>query len=78
MYYTKGLNDSDCIFAILNDFDSGTIFEIGYAIAKKKKVIVFVENFSKEDLTMIEGSGCLIFSDIASAIYNLVWTSIND
>lgn len=71
----KGLDESDTVFAILNGFDPGTIFEIGYAIAKKKKVIIYVENYSGEYLTMFEGTGCVICQDITSSIYNLVWNS---
>jgi hypothetical protein len=71
----KGLDESDSVFAILNGFDPGTIFEIGYAIAKKKKVIIYVENYSGEYLTMFEGTGCIICEDITSAVYNLVWNS---
>lgn len=71
----KGLDESDSVFAILNGFDPGTIFEIGYAIAKNKKVIIYVENYSGEYLTMFEGTGCVICEDITSAVYNLVWNS---
>ncbi|MDD5372342.1 MAG: nucleoside 2-deoxyribosyltransferase [Sulfurimonas sp.] len=74
----EALDNSDIVFAILNDFDTGTIFEIGYAMAKEKQIIVFVENYNKNDLTMIEGSGCLIYTDLTTAIYNLVWTSLNE
>lgn len=69
-----GLDKSDSVFAILNGYDPGTIFEIGYAIAQNKKVIIFYEQKDEVNLTMFHGSGCMIFNDITTALYNLVWT----
>lgn len=70
----QGLDESDVVFAILNGHDVGTIFEIGYAVAKCKKVVVFYQgNINSDDLTMINESGCLLFSDLTTAFYNTVW-----
>jgi nucleoside 2-deoxyribosyltransferase len=69
----KGLDNADSIFAILNGYDPGTVFEIGYAIAKGKKVVLFSEQTDEVNLTMFKGSGCLIFNDITTSLYNLVW-----
>ena len=52
----------------------GTVFEIGYAIAKNKKVIALYEQNDEINLTMFNGSDCMIFNDITTALYNLVWT----
>ena len=70
----KGLDESDSVFAILNGYDPGTVFEIGYAIAKNKKVIALYEQNDEINLTMFHGSDCMIFNDITTALYNLVWT----
>lgn len=69
-----GLDKSDIMFAIVDGLDSGTIFEIGYAINQKKHVIVFVQNESEESLKMIEGTGCTIENDFTTAIYKTYWT----
>lgn len=71
-----GLNECDIIFAILDNLDPGTVFEIGYARSVNKPVIVFVENASEKDLTMIKGTGCEIFDDFVSAIYRTVWKAM--
>lgn len=69
----EGLNESDVIFAIVDGLDSGTLFEIGYAVAQKKKVIAFVQNETKGALKMLEGTFCNIETDFATAIYKTYW-----
>lgn len=70
------LRDSDIIFAIGDGLDSGTIFEVGYARARGTPVVVYSENEGREDLKMMEGSGCELSSDYVSAIYRTLWTAI--
>lgn len=67
------LRKCDVVFANLCGLDCGTIYEVGYARACEKPVIVFVQNSNREYLTMLIGSDCHIFSDYTSAIYNTVW-----
>lgn len=69
----KALNESKVVFAILNGLDPGTIFEIGYAVAKGLPVIVFAQNVKDEDLKMISGTGCLIESDFVTSMYKTAW-----
>jgi len=71
----EGLAGCDALLGLINDNDTGTIFELGYGVAQNKKVILYTERSSSRDLTMLEGSGCLIFPDYCSAIYNAVWES---
>lgn len=68
-----GLDESKIIFAIIDGLDSGTLFEVGYAISQKKKVIAFVQNESEESLKMLEGTNCIIEKDFTTAIYKLYW-----
>lgn len=68
-----GLNSCDCLFACLNTIDSGTLFEIGYAVAKGKPVVVFAQSLHEEDLKMIQGMNCFVYSDFVSALYNICW-----
>ena len=70
----KGLDESQVVFAIVDGLDSGTLFEVGYAIAQKKKVIAFVQNENEESLKMLEGSHCTIERDFTSAVYKTFWS----
>lgn len=69
----KGIDESDILYAVLDDYDPGTIFEIGYAIAKQKPVVIFIENKVVINMTLFEGSGCVIEHDFATSIYKTIW-----
>jgi hypothetical protein len=67
------LDDCDAVLAVLNGGDAGTIFEIGYATAKGIPIVALAQNMRPEDMKMPAGSGCLIVTDVVSAIYQTVW-----
>lgn len=67
------LKECSCVFAIVDGLDSGTLFEIGYAVAIGKKVVAYVENETEGALKMLEGTGCDIESDFTTAIYKTCW-----
>ena len=67
------LNACDCVFAVVDGLDSGTLFEIGYAVAKGKKVVAYVENETDGALKMLQGTGCDIENDFTTAIYKTCW-----
>ena len=67
------IRDSDVLFVILSGTDPGTIFEIGYAKASAKRVVILAENIKENDLTMFIGTGCEITNDLSTAIYKASW-----
>ncbi|MDF2931336.1 MAG: hypothetical protein K0R36_667 [Chryseobacterium sp.] len=67
------LKDCDAVLAIISSNDPGTIFEVGYAKALEKKVVLFCENYKENDLFMFEGTDCEIISDLSTAIYKVSW-----
>lgn len=71
----EGINDADLIFAVGDGMDPGTVYEIGYARAKGKPVIVYCENESDENKKMMGGSDCLLCDDYVSSIYQTLWTA---
>ena len=70
-----GINKADMVFAIGDGLDSGTIYEIGYARAKNKPVVMYCENESVENKKMMQGSGCALCDDYVSAVYQTLWTA---
>ncbi len=72
----EGIHMSDLVFAIVDGLDSGTIYEIGYARAQGKPVVVYCENESSESLKMLEGSGCALCKDYVSSIYHALWAAM--
>ena len=69
----QGLDECQAVLAILNGADAGTIFEIGYAVARDIPVVGLAQNMRPEDVKMPAGSGCRIVGDLVSAIYHAVW-----
>lgn len=69
----EAIHACDLLFAIGDGLDSGTIYEIGYARAINKPVVVYAENESVQDKKMMVGSNCRITDDYVSGIYQTVW-----
>ena len=67
---------SDVVFAIADGLDAGTVFEIGYARAHEKPVVVYNERHKGESVKMMEGSGCIVCHDYATAIYSTLWEAV--
>ncbi len=70
------VHQCDLMLAIGDGLDAGTIYEIGYARALKKPVVLYVENESEEDQKMMAGSGCIISKDFVTSIYQTYWQTI--
>lgn len=69
----KAIEECDIVYALFDDHDPGTLFEIGYAIKANKPVVIYSEKSSDEHLKMYEGTGCLIERDFATSIYRVAW-----
>lgn len=71
----EAIEECDVVFALFGGGDSGTLFEVGYAHKAGKPVFIYDNNSDKRRHTMTRGSGCKVYSDLPSAIYNLFWYS---
>lgn len=72
----EALKSCDIVFALLDGLDAGTLFEVGYARALEKPVVVFVQNETEGSMKMLEGTHCEIVKDFASAIYRAAWAGM--
>ena len=72
----KGIQQSDLVLAITDGLDAGTVYEIGYARALGKPVIVYSERHKGEALKMMEGSGCIICNNYTTALYSTLWEAV--
>jgi nucleoside 2-deoxyribosyltransferase len=70
------LEKSTCMLALLDGLDTGTSFEIGYAVKRGIPVVVLVESEREEDMKMLMGTGCSLTSDLATAVYLTSWNAI--
>lgn len=71
-----GIKRCTAMLAFVDGSDAGTLFEIGYARALNKPVVALAENPNEEDLKMLRGSGCIVVTDLAAALYRV--TSLHD
>jgi nucleoside 2-deoxyribosyltransferase len=75
----QGIEECNVVFAIVEEWDPGTIFEIGYARrgvfrGKQKRVVIYSPKQPRShEFTMMRGLQCEIYNDFGSAIYNLIW-----
>lgn len=70
------IHECKLMFAIGDGLDAGTLYEIGYARALDRKVVMYTENESEEDKKMMEGSHCILCDDFVTAIYRMVWEAV--
>ena len=64
------------VLALCDGLDAGTLFEVGYAVKKGLPVVAFSEQTSDEAMKMLYGTGCKVFRDFTSAIYNAQWEAL--
>ncbi|MDO8289230.1 MAG: PfkB family carbohydrate kinase [Parvibaculum sp.] len=72
----EGIRQSDLVLALSDGLDAGTVYEIGYARALNKPVVVYSERHRGESLKMMEGSGCTICAEYTSAMYSTLWEAV--
>lgn len=72
----EAIVDSDIVFAITDGLDAGTVYEIGYARALGKPVVVYSERQHPESLKMMKGSDCTICTDYTTALYSTLWEAV--
>lgn len=68
-----GLAGCDCVLALLDGLDPGTVFEVGWATKAGLPVVAFCQRCSEADLTMVVGSGTALYDDLSSAVYAAIW-----
>lgn len=61
------------VLALLDGLDSGTLFEVGYARAIGLPVYGLAQVTSEEDLKMVTGSGCQVFTDFVTCLHHCAW-----
>ena len=71
----KGLRSSDAVLALIDENDSGTHIEIGYARNEDIPVVAYAHQIDERHRTMMEGTGCRIFNHFPTAVYQAVWAT---
>lgn len=71
-----GLDSCDAVLALLDHSDSGTIFEVGWAVAKRIPVVGFGNAVEKEGMKMLGGSSVELHRDLSTACYRAAWAAM--
>jgi hypothetical protein len=74
----EALDKCGLVLALLDGVDGGTMFEVGYARAKKIPVVAVAESVDAIPLTMALGSGCYVTNDLTTGIHAAVWRLMGD
>ena len=72
----KGLDECDGVLALVDDLDSGTLFEVGYARAKDIPVVAFWQGEGEEAMKMLSGTDCMVYDDFTTCVYNVLWATM--
>lgn len=68
-----GLDDCDVVFALLDGFDPGTLYETGWAAREDIPVVGFSSEVHAKETKMLVGMGAEVHTDLTSALFRTVW-----
>lgn len=73
----QAIKKAHLIFAVVDGLDAGTVYEVGFARALGKPVVVYSEREKGgESLKMMEGSNCVMCTNFATSIYSALWEAV--
>ena len=70
-----GLDRAHAVLALLDGWDPGTVYEVGWAHRKGLPVVGFLHGPSHEGTKMLVGTGAELHQDISSALYRVAWAA---
>lgn len=68
-----GLERCDVVFALLDGFDPGTVYEIGWAARHGIPIVGYTTQTNHEGDKMMVGLGAELHRDFTTALYRAVW-----
>lgn len=71
----RGLEQCDSVLALLDGWDSGTVYEVGWAHRHGLPVVGFLNRTVDDGTKMLVGTGAEVHDDLSSALYRAVWAA---
>lgn len=71
-----GLADVDAVFAILDGWDPGTLFEAGWAKHASIPTVGAATNLDPLHTTMLAGTGAELYTNFTTAMYRTIWRGL--
>lgn len=72
----EGLAPADAVFAILDGWDPGTLFETGWANRAAIPVVAAASRLDTVNTTMLAGTGAELYTDFTTAMYRAIWRGL--
>lgn len=69
----EGIKNSDIIFCLFDNLDSGTLIESGFSLAMNKKIIGYHRTCEDSELLMLKPGKIKIFKHLTTAMYHTIW-----
>lgn len=69
----EGINESDIVFCLFDNYDTGTLIESGYSLSKGKKIIGYHRTCEDEKLMMLKCADIQFYNHLTTAIYKTLW-----
>lgn len=70
----QGIKDSDIIFCVFDNLDSGTLIESGFSLAMNKKIIGYHRTCTDSELLMLKSENLRLFKNLTTAMYHTIWS----
>jgi hypothetical protein len=71
----QGLAGSDAVLALLDDWDPGTVYEVGWGRNRGIPVVGLLNDVDDQGTKMLVGTGVEVHQDLSSALYRVAWAS---
>jgi nucleoside 2-deoxyribosyltransferase len=72
----EGLEGADAVFAILDGWDPGTLFEVGWANRKGIPIVGVASQLDPIRTTMLSGTGSELHKDFTTGMYRAIWRGL--
>lgn len=69
----QGIRNSDLIFCVFDNLDSGTLIESGFSLAMNKKIIGYHRTCEESQLLMLKPGDSKVFKNLTTAMYHAIW-----
>ncbi|WP_452227373.1 PfkB family carbohydrate kinase [Lacinutrix cladophorae] len=70
----EGIKNSDVIFVVLDNLDSGTLIESGFSLANGKTIIGYHRTCDENKLLMLKPGNFTTNSNLTTALYKTIWS----
>ena len=70
-----GLRGCSAVLALLDGWDPGTVYEVGWARHQDVPVAGLISDISNEGTKMLVGTGVELHQDLSSALYRAAWAA---